>query len=62
MTFQELLNDERAAGRIEGEKVHLHHQIQVKLAKGKTVQVIAEELEEDVTVIEAAIQELQSNS
>ena len=62
MTFQELLNDERREGRVEGDKARLLRQIKAKLAKGKTVQVIAEELEEDMAVVKEAIRELQSES
>ena len=66
MTFQELLNDERREGReegrIEGDKARLLRQIQAKLAKGKTVPVIAGELEEEVAIVEEAIRELQAES
>ena len=46
-------------GRAEGEKVQLIKQICKKLKKGKTLDMIAEELEEDLTVIEKICTEAQ---
>ena len=69
MTFQELLKDEREAGRAEGraegialgEKNTLAYQVKKKLEKQQTVAEIADALEQDVVVIEAMIAELQSD-
>lgn len=55
MTFQELLKDEREAGRIE----QLTVQVKKKLAKGVSVNDIAEALEEEVVVIAKIIAELK---
>ncbi len=46
-------------GRVDGLKSHLRSQVVKKLKKGKTVEQIAEELEEEVQEIEQAIGELQ---
>lgn len=46
-------------GERNGEKSKLISQIQKKLAKQKTVAEIAEELEEDVTVIQQIIDTLE---
>lgn len=45
----------KAEGRAEGEKARLISQIKKKLAKQKSVELIAEELEEDVATITALI-------
>ena len=47
------LAEGRAEGRAEGDILRLILQITKKLAKGKDIATIAEELEEDVTVIES---------
>ncbi len=68
MTFQELLDDERAWGREEGIEIgrkqghaqgleqgrtlQLRELVQKKLAKNKSIEQIAEELEEDASIIE----------
>ncbi|MBE5923938.1 MAG: Rpn family recombination-promoting nuclease/putative transposase [Lachnospiraceae bacterium] len=44
-------NEGRAEGRAEGETLHLVSQVCKKLAKGKNLDEIADELEEDVEVI-----------
>ncbi|MDO4600026.1 MAG: hypothetical protein Q4B39_07400, partial [[Ruminococcus] gnavus] len=44
--------DGRVVGRNEGRGELLKEQIQKKLAKGKSIHVIAEELEEEESVIE----------
>ena len=50
----------RLAGKKEsGKKEQLKQQIQKKLLKGKDIDVIAEELEEEVAVIEKVIAELE---
>ena len=59
MTFQELLNDEREAGRKEGRIESLKNQIKKKLEKGKSVEAIAEDLEEDITVIRELTEQLK---
>lgn len=56
MTFQELLKDEREAGRME----HLMGQVKRKLAKGLSSSDIAEVLEEEVKVIEEIIDKLKN--
>ncbi len=53
------LAEGRRLGIKEGEDVKLQSQIEKKLAKGKSVAVIAEELEEEYSVIEAMIQEMK---
>lgn len=45
-------------GRVEGRGELLKEQIQKKLAKGKSISVIAEEVEEEESVIEEMIQEM----
>lgn len=63
MTFQELLNDERAEGRaegrVEGSIMRLSDQVQKKLAKNKSIDLIAEELEEDVNIIADIVAKLK---
>ncbi len=63
MTFEELLNDERALGRSEGREegraLQLTELVQKKLAKNKSMEQIADELEEDVDVIAEIINTLQ---
>ena len=54
MTFQELLKDEREAGRAEG-RVEL---VKKKLAKGDSLEKIADDLMEDINVIEEIVKEL----
>lgn len=58
MTFQELLKDERKAGRRE----HLMTQVKRKLEKGLPVGDIADALEEDVKLIEEIIKELNGTN
>ena len=50
--------DGRVVGRNEGRGELLKEQIQKKLAKGKSISVIAEEVEEEESVIEEMIQEM----
>lgn len=45
-------NQGRAEGRAEGRKEHLTECICKKLRKGKDIKLIAEELEEEVSVVE----------
>ena len=59
MTFQELLNDEREAGRKEGRIESLKNQIKKKLEKGTSVEVIAADLEEDIPVIRELMEQLK---
>ena len=49
----------RAEGKAEGKKAQLIKQVCKKLKKGKTPDMIAEELEEDLTVIEGICTEAQ---
>lgn len=49
------------AGLQEGEQCHLRKLVSKKLLKGKSPALIAEELEEDLPVIEAVIHNLQSS-
>ena len=49
----------RAEGKAEGKKAQLIKQVCKKLKKGKTQDMIAEELEEDLTVIERICTEAQ---
>lgn len=46
-------------GRIEGRQSKIKEQIAKKLAKGKNAEIIAEELEEELPVIEQLIRELK---
>lgn len=48
----------REAGYAEGERHKLISQIEKKLARGKTAEEIASELEEEIPVIEKLIQEI----
>lgn len=59
MTFQELLNDERAEGREEGSIIRLSDQVRKQLAKNKSIETIAEELEEDVSIIADIVAKLK---
>lgn len=58
MTFEELLKDERAEGRAEGERNRLICQVQKKLAKGDSVEKIADDLVEDLSVIREIVKQL----
>ena len=55
--------EERAleAGRIEGKKELLRQKIEKKLAKGKSIEVIADELEEEVSSIQQLIDEIEES-
>ena len=55
--------EERAleAGRKEGKKELLRQQIEKKLAKGKSIEVIADELEEEVASIQQIIDEIKES-
>ena len=61
MTFEELLKDERAEGRAEGDRNRLVSQVQKKLAKGLSVEEIAEAVEESVDTVEALVKEIEEN-
>lgn len=62
MTFQELLKDEReegrAEGRAEGDRNRLVTIVQKKLAKGDSVEKIADDLVEELSVIQEIVKEL----
>ena len=49
-------------GKAEGRTEHLKQQVQKKLAKGKSIEVIADELEESVSTIENVLEELRKNA
>lgn len=49
----------KAKGFMEGEKNHLARQVGKKLMKGKTAETIAEELEEDLEVIEEICRQIK---
>ena len=49
-------------GKAEGRTEHLKQQVQKKLAKGKSIEVIADELEESVSAIENVLEELRKNA
>ena len=49
-------------GKAEGRTEHLKQQVQKKLVKGKSVEVIADELEESVSAIENVLEELRKNA
>lgn len=57
--LEELYNDGRNEGIAAGEKEHLLKLIRTKLAKGKTIEEIADALEEEVSTIQELIVELQ---
>ena len=52
--------EEFEEGVIQGEQKKLIRQVSKKLQKGKTPQVIAEELEEDFTVIEEICKQIET--
>ena len=56
---KKLRKAEFEAGREEGRKELLKQQIQRKLSKGKSIDEIAEELEESVTIIQNLIGEYE---
>ena len=71
MTFQELLKDEREAGRaegreegraegkLEGQMEMLEQKVQAKLARNESIEKIADDLVESVEVIEQIVKKLQ---
>lgn len=59
MTFQELLKDEREAGRAEGRADTLISQVKKKLEKNQTAEEIADALEQDIDVIRGIISEIE---
>ena len=56
---KDILNKGRAEGRVAGSKERLVSQIQKKLAKGKSVEVIADEVEETVDTVLEIMKELK---
>lgn len=58
MTFEELLKDEREEGREEGERNKLVSIVQKKREKGQSLEQIADDLMEEVSVIQEIIAEL----
>lgn len=59
MKMQERDRQIREDGRKEGEKAKLLSLVQKKLEKGKTVEQIAEDLEEEVSVINGLVKHLE---
>ena len=59
MTFQELLKDERKAGRLEGKVEKMRELVEKKVKKGLSISEIADMLEEDESVIEEIMKTLQ---
>lgn len=57
--LEELYNDGMNEGIVAGERKHLLKLIRTKLAKGKSVEEIADALEEEVSTIQGLIQELE---
>lgn len=55
---KDILNKGRAEGRAEGDKERLLRQVKIKLEKGRSISQIAEELEEEESVIEEIVKEL----
>ena len=53
------MRQERETFWEEGREDHLKEQIQKKLAKGKSISVIAEEVEEEEAVIEKLVQDMK---
>ncbi|WP_022760882.1 hypothetical protein [Butyrivibrio sp. AD3002] len=52
MTLQEMMKDEFEEGVKQGTDRHLIDQICKKLSKGKDTAIIADEVEEDISVVE----------
>ena len=50
----------RAEGKAEGRTELLKQQVQKKLAKGQSVEVIAEDLVEEVEIIRTIVDEIQA--
>ena len=50
----------RAEGKAEGRTELLKQQVQKKLAKGQSVEVIAEDLVEEVEIIQTIVDEIQA--
>lgn len=61
MTFEELLKDEREEGREEGERNKLVSLVQKKLGKGQSVEQIADDLVEELSVIQEIAAELSKS-
>lgn len=65
MTLQDLLDDEYEEGKIagieEGQRLLLISMVKKKLDKGKTIEEIADSLEEDDAVISELIEEINNN-
>ena len=61
MVFQEMLDRERSEGRNEGQLETIIRQIQKKCRKGKTLEEIADEVEEPVEVIRAYYDAISAN-
>ena len=56
---RQIREDGREAGRREGERAKLLSLVQKKLEKGKTVEQIAEDLEEEISVINGLVKHLE---
>ncbi len=53
--------DGHKLGRAEGERNHLVSQIQKKFANGQSIEKIADDLVEDLTVIQQIVKELEQS-
>lgn len=53
--FRTLFREGKEEGIKEGRKEHLREQVKKKLDKGRTLQEIAEDLEEEISVIQRMI-------
>ena len=56
---EEGLAEGRAEGRAEGQRLILKEQISKKLAKGKAVEQIADELEQEIDLIKGLMEEME---
>ena len=62
MILKEMLQKERREGYEEGQRQLLVAKVQKKIEKGKSVEQIADELEEDISAVRQVYDELVKNS
>ena len=62
MVLKEMLQKERREGYEEGQRQLLVVQVQKKIEKGKSVEQIADELEEDTSAVRQIYDDLVKNS
>lgn len=62
MVLKEMLQKERREGYEEGQKQLLSALIQKKIEKGKSIEQIADELEEDTSAVRQIYDDLVKNS